>query len=156
MSDTPSSEPSLASWMREARERLDAATPGPWSVEWRGERQGASRHRLVWRPDGYAVCETLGTTYKQDPKDGNIWDADSDVSSDVAERDAAFIAHAPEDLRRALDEIDRLNAAHAKVYGTLHDLVLVGVTKEGTVRASFSVELNVEQVRAALSGRPAQ
>ena len=124
MTPTPS-EPSLASWMREAGERLDAATPGPWRVE--EERKVVHGKMFSSTECGYPIGD-VETFYD------SSW-------VEFEPKDADFIAHAPEDLRRALDALERVE--------------LLCQEKSFVLLGSVPL-LQVEQVRAALSGRPAQ
>jgi hypothetical protein len=73
------------------RERLDAATPGPWEL-WYGE--------LDWVSvgiDGDTVAECRTHINQQFSGWQNL-------------RNATFIQHAPTDLRALLDEVERLRA----------------------------------------------
>jgi phage host-nuclease inhibitor protein Gam len=66
--------------LKEIQARLEAATPGPW-----------------------ALVDRLGVIYECQSEISVI-----EVDANVNEGDAEFIAHAPEDIRRLLDEIDQL------------------------------------------------
>jgi hypothetical protein len=78
-------------WISDVRGRLAAATPGSWKT--RVESGGDSQFKAVG-PE-HAV-ESRGAGYVKARKD--------------AEADAELIAHAPSDLARALDEIERLQS----------------------------------------------
>ena len=132
MTEPTPSEPSLASWMREARERLDAATPGPWAADLSEIHAEANRGRkgMPWSSDGTGIADVA-----------------------LYPADASFIAHAPEDLRRALDVLERVEALcdererHVDERRRLG--IYMGVTSE-------PITVTLARVRAALSGRPAQ
>lgn len=64
--------------------RLNAATPGPWVASCEND------HNIVCCPLGGWLCEMLGFG-------GN------------SERNATFIAHAPEDIKLLLAEVRRLH-----------------------------------------------
>jgi len=78
----------------EIQERLAAAVPGPWSV---GEQ-------------GYE----LGTKYWRRWIEPNIGEIGSDA-------DAQLIAHAPDDLRYLLTEIERLEGQLTEVYEVVRE-----------------------------------
>lgn len=71
--------------------RLDAATPGPWHKD-----------------DGEFGCVTIGDYGWTTPPGVNA--PEYDVDSPQGHADAELIAHAPTDLRRLLDEVQRLRA----------------------------------------------
>lgn len=82
------------------RERVDAATPGPWrGNDWPHER------------DVYDDGSSWGT--------GSVYPAGPSGPPPVAiirgidSKDIDLIAHAPEDIRRLLDTIDQINAVLA-------------------------------------------
>ncbi|GED18251.1 hypothetical protein [Aneurinibacillus migulanus] len=69
--------------LKEIRERLEAATPGPWDAS--GSPYGINVYAL----DGITICE------KDEATRADFMNAD-------------FIAKAPTDIRRLLDEVKRL------------------------------------------------
>lgn len=102
-------EQNPADWLDAVRERLDAATPGPWTV------QNATFN-------GHVLTRCVGTNDLAS-------DDDCIAELDVREggRDAAnadFIAHAPTDIKQLLGHIDQLNqrlaAAEAAFPGITH------------------------------------
>jgi hypothetical protein len=80
----------------EARERLDAATPGPWLVT-------PDHPDIVMKPDEGHPDGWDGTMIARVP---------ADEFGLVDEANAQFIAHAPTDLTAALDALDRVRALH--------------------------------------------
>lgn len=82
-----------------ARERLDKATPGPWS------HYDAVEHGLKTGPDVIHAKEALFEAKGEWP------DADCD-----------FVAHAPTDIARLLDRVDELEAANKYDPTTLKNL----------------------------------
>ena len=103
-------------WIREARERCRAATPGPWEwCVWNPERDpvemfrehlshGSGRVHGSWAPNHEkSVGEHPNPEHAVMPcLTGNGPDS---------EANAVFISHARDDLPRSLDEIARLRAA---------------------------------------------
>lgn len=95
--------------LEEIRARLNAATPGPWRTSWRGI-------------DPDVVSIEGGICHAED--------CDCDGPDLVlAEADAAFIAHAPEDIAFLLARVAALKAALAPLaaqdcesWGCLHAL----------------------------------
>jgi hypothetical protein len=81
--------------LKEIRERLEAATPGPWFVSDNGFTKRGDGPPTVYAPDDelryIAVCND-GFNINPTPNLSN----------------AQFIAHAPNDIRRLLDEVERL------------------------------------------------
>lgn len=75
------------------RQRLEAATPGPWFYE--------------------RTVQNRGTFYEVAPKNGDEMDWANEVgcTADDKEADAAFIANAPTDLAWALERLDSLESA---------------------------------------------
>jgi len=82
------------SWEDEARQRLDASTPGPWRV--------VEGDQVVHADD-----------------DGFIWHAHARPGE--ADADAEFIAHAPDDLRQALDALDQVRRENEQFVAALGD-----------------------------------
>lgn len=81
----------------EIRERLDAATPGPWRPD--NDEPGyviAPGDPSGW--DGYLIASTVD-------HDGGLF---------VQEHNAELIAHAPQDLADLLAEVERLRGVLAK------------------------------------------
>lgn len=74
-------------WIEDVRARLGAATPGPW------ETQSNCDYRVV--TEGHVICESS-------PK------ADFSHGMTLCIANSNLIAHAPSDLSRALEEIERL------------------------------------------------
>ena len=73
--------------------RLEAATPGPWHIEHMQHSDGRSE---IW----------------VQPEDEHAWSFDCNTyqPSDIDRANADFIAHAPEDIRRLVEEVKRLRA----------------------------------------------
>ena len=70
------------------RERLNAATPGPWEIYWYGNVQSKVNYKNV--------CVAFGKEGEPNPN-------------------AEFIANAPTDIRKLLDEIEKRDKALARV-----------------------------------------
>ncbi|MGD3843570.1 hypothetical protein QT614_22475 [Xanthomonas citri pv. citri] len=87
---------------REIRERLQAATPGPWDSE----------------PDDEPECYWV---FVDDGEGGGETVASCALGEFSGRDDADLIAHAPQDLADALDEIARLRAALRAVNGDMTD-----------------------------------
>ncbi len=77
--------------LSEIRERLEEATPGPWA-------QGMVGDRLLPEVDYPAGFGFVQVTLQSDDGAGGVGDA-------------AFIAHAPEDIAYLLAEVERLRQA---------------------------------------------
>ncbi|WP_162142497.1 ead/Ea22-like family protein [Aneurinibacillus terranovensis] len=80
--------------LKEIRDRLAAATPGPWRIPSKCDEYS------------YYLCD-------------EEWD---DFGHIIVDRnDAEFIAHAPEDIRRLLDEVERVRSALSDIVATSND-----------------------------------
>lgn len=90
----------------EIRERLDAATPGPWRPD--NDEPGyviAPDDPSGW--DGYLIASTVD-------HDGGLF---------VQEHNAELIAHAPQDLADLLAEVERLRDELAKAREVTDDMI---------------------------------
>src|ERR1700743_2660751 len=90
--------------LAEIRERVEKATPGPW--EWTADR---------WRGGYSGLSNDAGAeiVYPQTANDG---DTGAAWFEEMAEDDAALIAHARADIPFLLAEIERLTAARDAAY----------------------------------------
>lgn len=124
--------------INEIRERLSKATPGPW------RRTGSARH-IIYQYDGGDDMRTVI---------GEIWGC-----GNIQDVDADFIAHAPEDIKFLLAEVERLEA-ELQHYRQLKDegrLVELPVPIGGSLWVAYeitetdgSIDRGVEEVH--LSG----
>jgi hypothetical protein len=87
--------------LADIRARLAAVTPGPWSA--------ADEHGLLpGAGPAWCVSRMRPGYESMSPEDGYMYDIADLGDYDRAEADAEFIAHAPEDIRFLLNEVDRL------------------------------------------------
>lgn len=86
------------------RARAEAATPGPW--EWNTERFKGGWSGITGKDN----AEILFPNHCNDGDDGYAWF--EDFPNDA---DAAFIAHAREDIPALLAEVDRLTAENERI-----------------------------------------
>lgn len=98
-------------WMQEARERCDAATPGPW-------RRLPDMSVVEAEEDGSLVADTDPTAIQY----GTPQASDAATIVAQAHANAEFIAAARDDLPRALDEIERLRQLSEAVQGQAQNL----------------------------------
>jgi hypothetical protein len=95
-------------WLQEIKERLEKATPGPWFVSEDGfSRKGEKT------PTVYAADNEL--RYIAKCNDGLNINPTPNLSN------AEFIAHAPEDIRRLLEEVERLKEAIGEIDDIVRD-----------------------------------
>jgi hypothetical protein len=97
--------------------RTNAATPGPWGVyTFGGDSLIEIAADLEDTGCGYRARRTIAR-FEDEPLDNDPahseWTAEEDWVQVRA--DAAFVAHAPEDVRALLAEIRRLNAALTQI-----------------------------------------
>jgi len=97
--------------------RAGAATPGPWGVyEYGGDSLIEIAADLEDTGCGYRARRTV-CRFDEEPLDNDPahreWTAEEDWAQ--VQADAAFVAHAPEDVRALLAEIRRLRAAPTPV-----------------------------------------
>lgn len=86
----------------EIRARLEAATPGPWKADTvKNVGENWLIGCVIEAGDDQRNCHWIVTT-------DNL--RASQCMSGGAEEDSVFIAHAPEDIKYLLDEIERLRA----------------------------------------------
>ena len=76
------------------KERLEAATPGPWSFH------------ILPQPVGI----TAATIHSEHGPRETCWTVDlpPEIGGMGTEKDAEFITHSPEDIAALLDEVERL------------------------------------------------
>lgn len=85
-----------------AKARLEAVTPTPWY----------KTYNIEFEPEDEYIGNWYVSTDEDAPFRGRT--SESVVADFVLEADALFIAHAPDDLRLALAEIERLKAMEAR------------------------------------------
>ncbi len=144
---------------RAAGERLRAATPGPWArakdvVDFPKDKPEEWGHCFAADIVAFNRNPASDNPYDRHPAVISSWGHDADGVS-IEDADAEFIAHAPEDLRRALDALERVEA----LAGRLEEAA-AGLAVQPTIKPDDPVMhlyLSASQaVRAALSGRPEQ
>lgn len=89
--------------------RLQLITPGPWTTM----RQNRKRGDYTV----YVYRDYLGA---QDVVAGCIGD-----DATPADKDAEFIAHAPDDIRALLAEVERLRTENARLQALAHDMPVI-------------------------------
>jgi len=90
--------------LRTIEERAEAATPGPWHVRFLDDDHAANLVAVATAPDAVAAGDLVAATLIQFP---NRY---VDVADGRWDENAAFIAHARQDIPVLLAEIRRLRA----------------------------------------------
>lgn len=80
--------------IEQIRERLEAATPGPWVKD---PSTGGPDCGFIYSPDGDPVCQVFSNGYCVERQE------------EYGEFDVELIAHAPSDIAYLLSELDRTN-----------------------------------------------
>lgn len=112
-------EPMAQEQLNEIQKRLDAATDGPWSVEYESEECPPFKPyaHAIHGPTMQGVLESqVSDDYKAQ------YGHQMDEVAGVADADAELIAHAPTDLADLLAEVHRLRAELIKARESLANL----------------------------------